>query len=79
VDHDPQDTGDGDDRRVGALIASQWQDLVRYTKIREITRTGNPGLVPARGRASYPTDPSQEPAAAKDDFDSASRGGGPAQ
>jgi hypothetical protein len=64
---------------VGALIASQWQDLVRYTKIREITRTGNPGLVPARGRASYPTDPSQEPAAAKDDFDSASRGGGPAQ
>ena len=59
---------------VGALIASQWRDLVRYTKIREITRTGNPGLVPVRGRASYPTDRGAEPAAAGDDFDPASRG-----
>jgi uncharacterized protein DUF6893 len=58
----------------GALVASQWQDIVRYVKIREMSRSGDPSLVPVRGRTGYPTDRSQEPAAARDDFDPASRG-----
>ncbi len=63
---------------VGALVASQWQDIMRYVKIRDLSRSGDPSLVPVRGRAGYPTDSSQEAAAAKDDFDPASRGGAPA-
>jgi hypothetical protein len=40
---------------VGALVASQWKDIVRYVKIERMSfGDGNPGAVPAIGRHCYP-------------------------
>ena len=37
------------------LVASQWADIVRYLKIRELSQgRGHPEAVPAEGRRSYP-------------------------
>lgn len=59
-----------------ALVASQWQDIVRYLKIMQLSRgQGHPENVPARGRASYPQRPGSGEADGHGDFDSASRGG----
>jgi hypothetical protein len=60
---------------LGALVASQWRDIVRYVKIKELSREGKPGLVPASGRAAYPADASKASADGENDFDSARRGG----
>ena len=57
------------------LVASQWQDIVRYLKIKQISADrGHPENVSARGRASYPRPGSGE-ADGHGDFDSTSRGG----
>jgi hypothetical protein len=45
---------------LGGLIAIQWQDIVRYMKIRQMSYgDGHPENVPARGRAAYPQHPSE--------------------
>lgn len=57
-----------------ALIVSQWPDIRRYVKIRQLSvGGGHPQNVPARGRTAYP----QRPAGGdgRGDFDSARRGG----
>jgi hypothetical protein len=58
------------------LVASQWQDIVRYFKIKQLgDGEGHPENVPARGRVSYPQRPGSGAADGHGDFDSASRGG----
>jgi len=40
---------------VGALVASQWKDIVRYLKIERMSfGDGHPGAVPVTGRHCYP-------------------------
>lgn len=40
---------------LGALVASQWQDIMRYVKIKQLSMgRGHPENVPARGRTAYP-------------------------
>jgi hypothetical protein len=40
---------------VGAVVASQWTDIVRYLKIKQMSQgQGHPENVPARGRPAYP-------------------------
>lgn len=40
---------------LGALIASQWQDIIRYVKIKQLSvGQGHPENVPAEGRKAYP-------------------------
>lgn len=40
---------------LGALIGSQWRDISRYLKIKQLSvGSGHPGNVPAGGRISYP-------------------------
>lgn len=62
---------------LGALIASQWQDIMRYAKIRQMSLgQGHPEVVPAEGSKVYPQNP--DASATPDgtgEFDSASRGG----
>jgi hypothetical protein len=57
------------------LVASQWQDINRYLKIKQMSAgAGHPEFVPAGGSRSY----DQPGTAAPDgtgDFDSARRGG----
>jgi hypothetical protein len=49
---------------LAALIASQWQDIIRYLKIEEMSMgRGHPEVVPAEGRIAYP----QKPAPSGDD------------
>jgi Family of unknown function (DUF6893) len=58
------------------LVASQWADIRRYFKIRQLSvRRGHPQNVPAQGRAMYPQSPGSGAADGTGDFDSASRGG----
>jgi uncharacterized protein DUF6893 len=58
------------------LAASQWPDVRRYFKIRQLSLgQGHPANVPARGRAAYPQDPARAQPDGTGDFDSASRGG----
>ena len=61
---------------IGAVIAGQWHDMVRYTKIKQMSLGGgHPGNVPAAGSTVYPQDPGHGAADGTGDFDSASRGG----
>lgn len=61
---------------VTLLVASQWTDIKRYLKIKQLSaRQGHPENVPARGRAVYPQIPGSGSADGRGDFDSASRGG----
>jgi hypothetical protein len=63
---------------VAGLIASQWQEITRYMKVKQMSSgTGHPENVPAGGSHAYP-DPGGGAADGTGDFDSASRGG-PAQ
>jgi hypothetical protein len=40
---------------LGALIATQWDDIRRYVKIKQMSYgTGHPENVPAHGREAYP-------------------------
>ena len=62
---------------VAVLVASQWREIARYVKISQMSRgDGHPQVVPAAGKHAY-----AKGAGAADgtgDFDSQSRGGGPA-
>jgi hypothetical protein len=58
------------------LVASQWRDIVRYLKIRQLSLAGgHPELIPASGRKRYLQRPGSGAADGTGDFDSASRGG----
>jgi hypothetical protein len=60
---------------VALLIASQWQEMARYLKVKQMSLgTGHPANVPASGSHAYP-DPGDSAAEGTGDFDSASRGG----
>lgn len=60
------------------IVASQWQDIVRYLKISQLSAgQGHPENVLARGRVSYPQRPGSGEADGHGDFDSARRGGPP--
>lgn len=40
---------------VAALVASQWRDIMRYVKIKQLSMGGgHPENVPVRGRIAYP-------------------------
>jgi hypothetical protein len=61
---------------LGALIASQRQDIIRYLKIKQMSRgQGQPQLVPAKGSTAYPQDSARSAPDGTGEFDSASRGG----
>lgn len=61
---------------VTLLVASQWTDIRRYFKIKQLSaRRGHPENVPAHGRTAYPQIPGGGVADGTGDFDSASRGG----
>jgi hypothetical protein len=60
----------------GALIATQWKDIVRYVKIELMSSgDGHPGVVPAGGSSRYPDNPAQSAPDGTGEFDTASRGG----
>lgn len=61
---------------LGALAALQWQDALRYLKIKQIsTGRGHPEVVPAEGKRSYAQDRGHADQDGRGDFDSARRGG----
>lgn len=60
---------------IGMAIASQWPDIIRYLKIKQMSLgEGHPENVPARGSIGYPTTGQAAPDGTGE-FDSASRGG----
>jgi hypothetical protein len=61
---------------LGLIVASQWQDIRRYLKIRKLSQgQGHPENVPVEGTAKYPHHPGDGEPDGTGDFDSASRGG----
>ena len=61
---------------VAVLAASQWRELSRYLKLRQMSSgDGHPESVPVEGHHSYPTGPGGGVADGTGDFDSGSRGG----
>lgn len=43
---------------VGAAVVSQWPDINRYIKIKQLSMgSGHPQNVPVRGRIAYPQRP----------------------
>jgi hypothetical protein len=61
---------------VTLLIASQWNDIKRYARIKQLSLgQGHPENVPAEGRKAYPQRPGDGAADGTGDFGSASRGG----
>lgn len=61
---------------IGAFVAGQWQDIVRYTKIKQMSLGGgHPQNVPAEGSTVYPQDAAHGVLDGTGDFESASRGG----
>ena len=64
---------------VAILVAIQWREITRYLRISQMSwGDGHPELVPAAGQHSYPKHPGAGSADGTGDFDSATRGGGPA-
>jgi hypothetical protein len=65
---------------LGALIASQWRDIIRYVKIKQMSLgQGHPQYVPAEGSTAYPQDSASSTPDGTGEFDSARRGGPAAQ
>ena len=61
---------------LGLLITSQWPDIRRYLKLRQLSQGhGHPQNVPLRGTKAYPQRPGDGEQDGTGDFDSASRGG----
>jgi hypothetical protein len=61
---------------LGALIASQWQDIIRYVKIKQMSQgQGHPENVPAEGSTAYPQNSASSAPDGTGEFDSARRGG----
>lgn len=52
-----------------------FKDISRYMKIKKLSSSGRPGLVPAVGRSSYPNRSRKGARDGTGDFVSASRGG----
>jgi hypothetical protein len=60
---------------LGLLITSQWPDIRRYLKIRQLSQDpGHPQNVPVRGTKAYSQRPGDGEQDGAGDFDSASRG-----
>jgi hypothetical protein len=60
---------------VAVLAVSQWQEIARYVKIKQMSQgDGHPQAVPAEGQHAYPK-PSGGVPDGTGDFDSAARGG----
>jgi hypothetical protein len=63
---------------VAVLAASQWREISRYLKLRQMSSGGgHPQNVPVEGHHSYPKGPGAGAADGTGDFDSGARGGGP--
>jgi hypothetical protein len=63
---------------VAVLAASQWRELNRYLKLRQMSSGGgHPQNVPVEGHQAYPKGPGAGVADGTGDFDSGARGGGP--
>jgi hypothetical protein len=63
---------------VAVLAASQWRELSRYVKLRQMSSgDGHPEHVPVEGHHSYPKGPGGGVPDVTGDLDSGSRGGGP--
>jgi hypothetical protein len=61
---------------LGLLIASQWPDIRRYLKTKQLSQGhGHPENVPMAGTRAYPQHPGDGEPEGTGDFDSASRGG----
>jgi hypothetical protein len=61
---------------LGVLITSQWPDISRYLKIRQLSQgDGHPQNVPLKGTTAYPQHPGDGEQDGTGDFDSARRGG----
>ncbi len=61
---------------LGALAATQRQDIIRYIKIKQMSAgMGHPENVPAEGSTAYPQTPGRGAKDGTGDFDSARRGG----
>jgi hypothetical protein len=61
---------------LGALVAFQWQDVLRYAKIKQMSLgKGHPEIVPAGGARAYARDSAHGDPDGTGDFDSARRGG----
>jgi hypothetical protein len=61
---------------LGLLITSQWPDIRRYLKIRQLSQgDGHPQNVPVKGTKAYPQHPGDGEQDGTGDFDSARRGG----
>jgi hypothetical protein len=61
---------------LAALVGSQWPDIMRYVKIRQMSQgQGHPENVPAEGTISYPQDPADGVPDGTGQFSSARRGG----
>jgi hypothetical protein len=59
-----------------ALVGSQWPDIMRYFKIRQMSQgKGHPEYVPAEGTTFYPQDPAVAAPDGTGEFESARRGG----
>jgi hypothetical protein len=59
-----------------ALVATQWQDILRYVRMKEISfGQGHPEVVPVEGRKGYAHGPRHGDRDGTGDFDSARRGG----
>jgi hypothetical protein len=62
------------------VAASQWREIARYLKISQMSRgDGHPQLVPVSGQHSYPGHHGAGIPDGTGDFDSPTRGGGPAE
>ena len=63
---------------VAVLAASQWREISRYLKLRQMSSGGgHPENVPVEGHHAYPKAPGGGVPDGTGDFDSGSRGGGP--
>ena len=61
---------------LGLLITSQWPDIRRYLKLRQLSQGhGHRQNVPLKGTRAYPQHPGDGEQDGTGDFDSASRGG----
>jgi hypothetical protein len=61
---------------LGLLISSQWPDIGRHLKIRQLSQGhGHPQNVPLKGTKAYPQCPGDGGQVGTGDFDSAGRGG----
>jgi hypothetical protein len=60
---------------LGAVVATQWTDIVRYVKIKQMSQgQGHPEYVPTEGSTAYPQDPAHQTPDGTGEFDAVKRG-----